>query len=630
MPVQKAFQIVSHFKFEVGAAIVGANKMETHLDRISRQAKGINEQFKVMFVSAALNVSGGQAGFVGVLKNAVSASEDFYNSQRKLSTVIAGNAKNFTQPIDSFNKAMKISKSILSDMVEEANRFGIRTNSFVETFNNINPLLVPKGAAGTNFENSRKLSRNLMMGSTILGMTPGEAQWQMQTLIQGTLGNPNQTLFNRLKQETEAFRGMTPGKFNQLKAPQRIERLNRAFDQFLQKPGVLEAHLNSLTTQMTILNNQFGSMGSRLKPLGDVIRGPLIKSLMELNKWLGGEFAKSVKMISSSIKPMVSDLQELYISLDKLGSLGSTASLAKQFSLLAFAFVELARYIPWVSKQLLKVGIIAGSGIVASIGQLLKWLTRTNSTIKALGKTFLFFFTSIAAYLRFLVPLFAVFRVIDTAKAQARVKDFKRFGESTSLLTQKMLELKDVVVTMVAPFSYMINTVASSISYLFEKSYWLEKLHALVQNLKLNEFFENLSGGFVMTFSYIEAGLATMSRMAMEFFNTLNPKGNQFLNFAQMGRNLEKIFVEHEAFQEANWERHYKSYNKFLEKRLEDSRKPENVVNIGKVEIRNQFKENLEPDRIAVSIKESLLKSAQAPIDTISRDQVFSPGLGSI
>ena len=38
-----------------------------------------------------------------------------------------------------------------------------------------------------------------------------------------------------------------------------------------------------------------------------------------------------------------------------------------------------------------------------------------------------------------------------------------------------------------------------------------------------------------------------------------------------------------------------------------------NVTNIGKVEIRNEFKEKLEPDRIAFTLKDQLLKVAQNP-----------------
>ena len=39
----------------------------------------------------------------------------------------------------------------------------------------------------------------------------------------------------------------------------------------------------------------------------------------------------------------------------------------------------------------------------------------------------------------------------------------------------------------------------------------------------------------------------------------------------------------------------------------------QNQVNINKVEIRNDFKERMEPDRIAFTLKEQLLKAAQNP-----------------
>ena len=64
------------------------------------------------------------------------------------------------------------------------------------------------------------------------------------------------------------------------------------------------------------------------------------------------------------------------------------------------------------------------------------------------------------------------------------------------------------------------------------------------------------------------------------------------------------------------------------EKRIEAAKKePKRDTNFnGPIEIKNIFPENMEPDRIAVSIKETLLKAAQAPVDTTRRQQVFSPG----
>ena len=240
MPIQKIFNIVSHFKFEVGAALASSKKLTNHLKGVSDQAKGINSQFKVMFASTALNLTGGQAGMIGFFRNAVKASNDFYNAQRKLSTVMTGNAKFFKTPMHDFNKNMKISKVILSDMVKEADKFGISINEFVRTVNVLNPLLIPKGAAGDNFKQTRKLARNLMMGSSLFGLSPWEASGQLQTLVQGNLGNPNQTLWRALNQEApEVFKGMSVGSFNAQKLAKRVEMLNKAFDKFIDKPEVL-------------------------------------------------------------------------------------------------------------------------------------------------------------------------------------------------------------------------------------------------------------------------------------------------------------------------------------------------------------------------------------------------------
>ena len=51
-------------------------------------------------------------------------------------------------------------------------------------------------------------------------------------------------------------------------------------------------------------------------------------------------------------------------------------------------------------------------------------------------------------------------------------------------------------------------------------------------------------------------------------------------------------------------------------------------VNNGPITIRNQFPENMEPDRIAVAIRDVFLKAEQARVDSDKRVQTFVPASG--
>ena len=629
MPLQTAYKIVSHFKFEVGAAVASSQKLESSLGRLSNQVKGINDQFKILFASTALQLTGGQAGIIGFLKNATSASNDFYTAQRKLATVLTGNAKFFKNPIENFNKNMKISKDILTDMVKEANKFGIGVNNFIGTFNALNPFLIPKGAAGENFQETRKMSRNLLLGSTLFGLTPDQARFQLQTLIQGNLGNPNQSLWSALRQEApEVFGRMTPRGFNALKMSNRVEKINKAFDKFMGKSGVMAAHLDDVSTQMKILNNLFLSMGSVLKPVGDVLRRPILDALKRINQFLMTQFLESMEILARAIKPFVQDLDALEVTFRKLASLGGSYNLSKQFSGLLFVIVELRKHIPWVAKQFTKIGVAASGGLIATLGQVLKWIFKTDTVLKAFGKTLKFIVAGIASYLKFFIPLFTLLRVVDSAKAHAKVEDRKMFETHAALLANKLSTVKETIITIIAPFTYLIDLMGKMISPLFQVSYWIEKVHGFINKLNLQEFFTEVSRGFIFFFATVQAGLSLLGNLAKEFLKTITPGTGQFMQFSKMKENMGGIVQNSEDFIKFNRDRHLANFDKFLETQLEKAGKPQTINNIGKVEIRNQFRENLEPDRIAVTIKETLLNAVQNPIDTISRDQVFTPGVG--
>ena len=633
MPIAKAFNILAHFKFEVGGAIASSRRLESQLDKLSSKAKDVQDQFKVMFFSSALQLTGGQAGILGILKNAIGASNDFYESQRKLSMVISGNIKHLkvlgstsNKSLHDFKKVMGISSSILAEMTEEANKYGIPMNQFVSTFNTLNPLLVPKGAAGTNFAQSRKLSRNLMMGANVLGMSPLEAQGQMMTIIEGRIQNPNQTLFSRLRQETDAFKGMTPAQVRGFSASKRVDMLNKAFDQYLEKSGVLEAHLGDLGTQLTILNNHFKSLGSVLKPLGDVIRGPLVQALQEFNKWAGTQLKKTIKLISRELKPFVSSLEELYISISRLASLGGTFRAAKGLSSLFFIIFELGKYVPWVAKQLAKFGLVVGAGLGAALGGVLKTVFKTATALQGFRKLLGFIGAAFVSYMKFFLPILAIGRMLDAAKAKAATEDVKKFGENTSALAEKLIHLKREFQNIIAPISYLIKYLGESVSFLFQRSFWIEKVYNLLN--KFGVSFENFGEGLIILFGTVEAGIGILGSALIELAKIVVPFSGQFLNISKAFSQIKDIKQYAGGFLVENIEKHLKGFEalKARGRGVQDAPKPENIVNIGKVEIKNQFKENYEPDRIAVTIKETLLKAAQSPIDTTSRDQVFTPG----
>ena len=69
MAVSQAFNIVSHFKFEVGGAIAQSNTLGKSLIKLSDQAKTLNEQLKFTTVGWATQLTGAQFGVLGFFQD---------------------------------------------------------------------------------------------------------------------------------------------------------------------------------------------------------------------------------------------------------------------------------------------------------------------------------------------------------------------------------------------------------------------------------------------------------------------------------------------------------------------------------------------------------------------------------
>ena len=328
MPLAKLFKVVTHFKFEVGDALTSTVKLESKLHRLSEEAQKVNEQFKAMAGAATLSLVGGHGGIVGTIQKAVNQTDAFYQSQLKLSTLMMGNKKMMAEPFKNFNEAMIYSKHLLTDMIKEANKFAIPVDDYIHTFNDINALLLPKGAAGKNQKNSRDLSRMLLMGSDVFGMSPGAASGALMSFVEG-FAHPQHKLFRRLQRESTSMKGMSASRFNAMPVGKRVETLSKAFSQYLAITGQLEARLGSLKSVLTVLNNHFNSMGSVLTILGKSISGPLIKAIAQFNGWVDTKLKKTIVIVTDAIKPLVSNLEGLYFNILKITSLGRAFSLAK-------------------------------------------------------------------------------------------------------------------------------------------------------------------------------------------------------------------------------------------------------------------------------------------------------------
>ena len=505
MALNKVFNIAAHFRFEAGAATANITKLEKGFSALSKTMEGINNQAKFLFSAHTLSLTGGTAGLIGTLQKMTTASEDYYQFQRKISTIIVANTKGQKD----FNEAMRTSGNIIREIARDAQKWALPIEGYKQVFSDLAGPMAAKGVAGKNFEKTRGLARSFMMMSRVFPVS----EIELQNVLAGAITNQN-PLFRLLKADTEAFKTMTPGRWRGLKYPQKIEKLQEGFDQYsMRNPEIMASYVSSFSGQLVILSNYFKSITSVMKGLGDVLRSVLVPVLIKVNDWVGNQLRRTFDMIAKTIQPLTKDLSRLYVEFDKLRRLGPTFDTSKMASVFAFFVVEMRKFIPFVVKWATRLGLLTGRGALAGgagILTLIKWLTKSNTVAQAVGKTMAFLAKSMATYLAFLVPLTALLRVIDSAKAQAKIADMKRYAGELPIITEKVTQVARAFAAIQFPISALINKLGESISFLFQKTWWVEKIYNILKQFDIESVVKKFSAGMIYLYTTIEQTIATL------------------------------------------------------------------------------------------------------------------------
>ena len=618
MALSKVFNIAAHFKFEIGGGMANITKVEKGFNKLSKTMEGLNNQAKFLFSAHTLSLTGGAAGLVGTLQKMTSSSEEYYQFQRKISTIIVANTKGQKD----FNEAMRTSSNIIRDLASDAQKFALPIESYKQVFSDLAGPMAAKGVAGRNFEKTRGLARSFMMMSRVFPVS----EIELQNVMAGAITNQN-PLFRLLKADTEAFKTMTPGRWRSLKYPQKIEKLQAGFDQYsMRNPEIMASYVSSFSGQLVILSNYFKSITSVMKALGDVMRSVLVPVLTKVNDWIGNQLKRSLDQIARTIKPLTSDLSRLYVEFDKLRRLGPTFDASKMASVFAFFTLEMRKFIPFMVKWATRLGLLTGRGALgagAGVLTLIKWLTKSNTIAQAVGKSMAFLAKSLATYLAFLVPITALMRVIDSAKAQAKLADMKKYAAELPAITEKATQVARAFAAIQFPISALINKLGESISFLFQKTWWIGNIYNVLKKFDIENLVRKFSGGMIYLYTTIEQTIATLFKT---IFNVVqNPA-----KLLSPGGMLSDFMTEYQKSLDSALKPRWDAMNKHFDKYLKDAEKPPAPVynNYAPITIRNQFPENMEPDRIAVAIKDVFMKSEQARVDTDRRLQTFVPSSG--
>lgn len=578
------YNVLTEFRFEIGSALLGSEKLASSVEGISKAADNALFSFQKLGAGIVASMGLGTGGLLGGLGLALQVSDKFAQSQRDIANIISSNTGGTMSWVD----ALATAESTMNNINKKAQEFSLSTTDLLTTSKQLGAVLLSHGLDDTTLTKSVDLSRQYLKSAPTLGVDAGLAQ---QQLVRAVLGDAsgNDTLFTRLTGETKALKpfGESGGtqKFNALPAAQRLDLLTRGLAQFSSNVNYTHANALSLTGEMRRLGENIKGTFSILKGVGDALMVPVKIALHGLNEYLSNQgravFDSFGKMIASSFQTPEKALATFY----QASRLAGDVKLASKILGIVGGFMALNHVL----------GMLGISIPIVTIG------LRSLAVLFGVGAAGFALFTAIfvkmfAAIIAILVPLALLvgfIQLISRAIAYAKIEDAKDLAE----LAPRFAEIARIFKFVFQPLFDAFDAIAKFISPIFKLSIYAKMAASVLEFLATTLLLARA------TFQGIIFALMELFNQVMSFF-----QGGGF-NF--------------QAIQDA--------FNAGIDQLLEEALGQVNtgeatvnqVTNIGKVEIKNQFKEQMEPDRVAFSLTKQLMKAAQNP--TQSRGRQFSP-----
>jgi hypothetical protein len=587
-----AYNVLTEFRFDVAGALLSSKQLQGAVSNISGAADDALISFQKLGAGIVAQFGLGTGSALGVIGKAVQVADKFQQSQLGFANIISSNMDALQGPINSFNDRLAVSEDFMNRIGKAARDFALDETDMLSTAKLLTAQLVPKGLAGNNFSNALDMSRGLLKSAPTLGVDPGLTQGELVRAIEGH-ASMGDTLFRRLSSETAPLKGISTSRFNTMKPEERVDRLRRALLQFGSDTDVLKGNVMTLAGQFRELGNLVsGPISSILRPLGKVVLKPLVELLHEFNQMLDRDGRGIIKSLSQFVGPFLENPKKFIVGLLQAREL--TRDLGRGAHV--FEFVGIAGIIQHffgsVVFRLIGSALMSGVGLLRTliVGALsLVGITSVFKLFTVGFSIFSFLLTKIVGPMA-LISMFM--QIISRARAIANVNDALALPAIMATLTDWMARLSVAFQNIFLPITMMMNLFASLLAPLFQVTTAFNFVKTPIETFI--SLIEWLGKAMVTSVAFLSASFAGLFRTIENF---------QSGRFGDLGNGVVHAFDE--------------EFNRFMAENMKKIQSGDGIVNqvtnIGKVEIRNDFKENLQPDRIAFTIKEQLLKSARNP-----------------
>jgi len=576
--IGQVFTVLTEFKFEVGAAVLQTDMLTGAVNNLSQSADNAVTSLQYAAASIVASFVGGTGGgILGVFYSAIMAADKFKSSQISL-------ANTLTQPGETFASAMERAGEAMESIGSVAKTFSLPADSLLQMTKLLGPMLQVHNLAGQNYSKAIGLGRRFLKAAPMLGVDPSLAMGQMQGIVGGHTGM-HSTLFQRLTGETKTmapFMGNSKS-FNQLDTAKRVQLLNRALDEFANNTKAVEAQAHTLNGEMVRLRTNMSGAFSIMREIGEKMIRPVLQVLSGLNQYIEMHGKKISKNLAHMIDPWTSDIRTMVTTLTQIRDLkkdlSNTASLLSATAIVLGLHEVMLLFgisIPFISAALAKL-----AGFIHFI---LPTFATLTAEFGALAGTLTFFtnFLGLVALLVFYFQLFS--RAWQHAKIDAMIEVANRMAEITEVFSNT----SGIIGILVNAF----DVLSRWLSVLLRPDKFLGFINLISLGIGIVDGFNAVLGGFLILFS----GFALAF---MEMFN-------QLFKWV-LGQGFDKSKIG-EAWSFGQQEIADKIFGKVKEPGAEGVGK--SVVNMD-VKMENHFKEMMEPDRVAFTIKDQLLKASQ-------------------
>lgn len=598
MPASQVFNVLTEFRFDIAHAVAGSKTMQSEIGKISTAADNAHFAIQRIGMGLVAQTGLGTGGIIGFLYKAVQISDKFYNAQLKLSNIMLSN-KMFTGDT-GFEQSMVAAEQALNRMSVVSRKFGLDGNTFAEMATGIGAALSVKGLDDSTMTKSTDLTRSFMKSAPILGIDPQSYQQNLLDMVMGQ-GSTGDRMSQRLMAETTAmqpFKGSMKG-FNALEPAKRLEVLTKALDQFSSNAKINEAVVNSLSGQMNMLKNSMTSIFSVFRSIGDAIAKPLIKILKVINKYVQDNFEQLSKIVSRVLGDLIKDPEKLFVNIQQLRRL--QGDVKKAGNLLA-----LIGLVHGLTAALRYFGFTLGGGLIMtalrSIMGGMRYLAALLFNSGALMMVFRGLSFILKGVLLPLALLTMIFQAISRGMAKAQLMNAKWIADNLIRITEAFENFKKQITAIFAPFEMAVEGLSNIFAWIFRL---------------------DLSGGILLSsFEGLNKALEVMGRTVVGLLSIVSGVSNAIIGLlfdlkAGKFKSAYKNIIPN--FKEGMTDLYQQYYKPPGSLDMSNQNTAQTKIEIDKIEINNAFKENAEPDRIAFTLKEQLMKAALNPTQSSGR-----------